>query len=116
MLKYLNPRKMQQGQEQKITIKTFSGAKFEDMDHYVKPTLCTTPDEIILHIGTNNLRNNNPSVVITAMGNLADTIAQQSKDVKVTLSEVITRSDDHSMVEKVNIYNEQLAKLCKERK
>ncbi|CAB3987841.1 RNA-directed DNA polymerase from transposon X-element [Paramuricea clavata] len=70
------------------------------MNHYVKPTLCTTPYEIILHIGTNNLRNNNPAVVINAMGNLADNIARQNKDVKVTLSEVITRSDDHSMVEK----------------
>ncbi|CAB4023015.1 Furin, partial, partial [Paramuricea clavata] len=100
MLEYLNPRKLQQGLEQKITINTFSGAKIEDMNHYVKPTLCTIPDEIILHIGTNNLRNNNPAVVINAMGNLADTIARQNKDVKVTLSEVISRSDNHSMVEK----------------
>jgi hypothetical protein len=39
-----------------------------------------------------------------------------SERTNFKLSEVITRSDNHSMVEKVNIYNEQLAKLCKKRK
>lgn len=86
------------------------------MDHYVKPTLSTQPDEIILHIGTNNLKDNNPADAITAMGKLGDTITRVNENVKLSLSEVITRSDDHDMAEKVTIYNEQLARLCKERK
>ena len=61
MLKYVRPRKIQQGLNQKINIKTFPEAKIEDMEHYVKPTLSTQPDEIILHVGTSNLKDDNPA-------------------------------------------------------
>lgn len=60
ILKYLNPRKLQQGINGKATIKTFPGAHIEEMFHYVKPTIEKQPDHIILHVGTNDLRDKSP--------------------------------------------------------
>ena len=39
----------------KTYVKSFSGAKIKDMQDYVKPTLRENPDQIIVHVGTNDL-------------------------------------------------------------
>ena len=50
---------------------------------------------------------------IAAMVNLGDSVTRENKNVKLSLSEVMRRSDDHDIAEKVTIYNERLASLCK---
>ena len=40
----------------KVVVKHFSGAKTKDMKSYVIPTVEQTPDNIILHSGTNDLK------------------------------------------------------------
>jgi hypothetical protein len=40
----------------KIVVKTFPGAGIKQVNHYVKPTLLTTPNKLILHVGTNDLQ------------------------------------------------------------
>ena len=114
MIKGKNSRKLQHGLKQKVIVKTFPGAHVEDMTHYVKPTLASNPAEVILHIGTNDLKNKSPSTLLKTVDNLGETI-MESKDVKLTLSEVITRCDDETLADKVNIYNKLLANLCTER-
>ena len=44
-------------------VKTFPGATSEDMKSYIEPTLKSKPDEIILHCGTNDLRNEEPQEI-----------------------------------------------------
>ena len=39
----------------KTYVKSFSGAKIRDMQDYVKPTSRENPDQIIVHVGTNDL-------------------------------------------------------------
>ena len=85
------------------------------MSHYAKPTLSTAPDEIILHIGTNDLKAKTPEAVVDAATDLGESITQENKDIKVTFSEIITRADDESLTRKVNLYNSFLAKVCIER-
>ena len=41
---------------QRFVVKAFPGAKVADMQHYVKPTLEQAPEEIVIHCGTNDLR------------------------------------------------------------
>lgn len=41
---------------QKVVVKSFSGATVQDMEDYIKPITKNEPDNIILHIGTNNLK------------------------------------------------------------
>jgi Trp operon repressor len=80
----------------------------------VKPTLTTNPAEVILHIGTNDLKKKSPSTMLKSVDDLGEMITH-NKDIKLTLSEIITRSDDESLADKVNLYNELLANLCIER-
>ncbi len=56
VLKHINARRIQQGMKHKVVIKTFSGAEVEEMNHYVKPTLLTIPNKLILHVGTNDVQ------------------------------------------------------------
>ena len=40
---------------QRVTVKSFSGANLEDMDDFINPILRKKPDQLVLHIGTNDL-------------------------------------------------------------
>ena len=116
MLKHLNPRRIQQGIDQKVSIKTFPGAGVDEMTHYVKPTLQMKPKHIILHIGTNDLQTKSPDALIKAVTKLGEAITQEISGIELTLSEVITRTDDLQLADKVNIYNNKLDNpLCTER-
>ena len=67
MIKHLNgwdiPKKVHKS-ESKIYVKPFPGAKTCCMKDYVKPSLRSTPNHSILHIGTNDLNSNQTSEVI----------------------------------------------------
>ena len=57
---------------EKIVIRSFSGASVEDMQSYCQPTVKQKPNSIILHCGTNNLRTSQTDVQISqAIINLA---------------------------------------------
>ena len=47
-----------------VVVKHFSGAKIEDMKHYVKPTQGKQSVRIIIHVGTNDLPGNKNSDAI----------------------------------------------------
>ena len=70
----------------KIVVKIFPSATISDMSYYAKPTLSTAPDEIILHIGTNDLKAKTPEAVVNAAADLGESIPQENKDIKVTFS------------------------------
>ena len=55
---------------------SFSGARFADMEDYLRPLLRKEPDEIILHVGTNNIRNENPRSVAEGIVNVVTQIQQ----------------------------------------
>ena len=38
-----------------VKVHSFSGAKIVDMNHHIVPLLERKPDEVILHIGTNDI-------------------------------------------------------------
>ena len=50
--------------QEKVKSYSFSGAKVEDLSDYVKPILRRNPKEVIIHVGTNNLRPNNPDTIL----------------------------------------------------
>ena len=56
-----------------IAVKTFPGVRIADMTHCVKPTLSTTPDNIII-LGTNDLKARTPEAVANAAAYLGETI------------------------------------------
>ena len=117
MIKHLDPKRIQNGlQNRKVTIKTFPGARIDDMKHYAVPTLATKPNTLIVHIGTNDLRNNTPSNLLSSLEGLGEMIMQYTnKNTNLIWSEIITRTDDPTLTNKVNLVNNSLARLCETR-
>ena len=83
----------------------------EDMADYVRPTMKRSPDLIVLHAGTNNLRNEDPARVIAEkLMELALNMKGNENDVMV--SSLIARSDDEDLQQKLMQVNEILEAEC----
>ena len=94
-------------------MRSFSGAKISCMRDYVKPTLYDkSPDHIILHAGTNDLRTENTaSQIAKATIDLATSLIND--DNTVTVSGIVPRLDD--LNNKATEVNRRLVLMCKER-
>ena len=96
----------------KTYVKSFSGAKIRDMQDYVKPTLRENPDQIIVHVGTNDLASNKrPEQIAESI--IGVTTSLKSDICDVLVSSITVRNDQHrKKVAEVNIV---LKELCKEK-
>ena len=74
-------------------VKGFPGATVSDMEDYVKPITCKSPDKIILHVGTNDLKNSIPKVIADSIMNLCTQIKEESPNTMVGVSALLTRND-----------------------
>ena len=114
MLKYINGRKLSsQISNQSLTyVKAFPGATVEDMSDYIMPSLGRKPEEVILHVGTNNLKFSEPREIAEGIVNLGLKIQNHSPDCKITISSFISTSDQtlNSKVKEVNKIVNQFAK------
>ena len=98
----------------RVVVKSFPGAKNHDMAHYIKPSIQSQPDEIILHCGTNDLQKTEVKAVTEGIINLAKQIENEADlPIKVTISELICRSDS-ILNNKVSQVNKQLSKYCRQ--
>ena len=93
-----------------MVVKSFSGATTSDMKHYLMPTLDKNPQQIILHVGTNDLRDHTPTVVAENIVDLARKIETEN-NAEVILSELVLRSDSVS-TDAVKAVNKRLTKFC----
>ena len=92
MIKSLNRRAINQAiRSHDVHLKTFGGAKIEDMRDYVVPTLRTKPETLILHCGTNNLKNENEERIANKIIALAVDIKKNVPNVAV--SGIVFRAD-----------------------
>ena len=112
MLKYINPSKLSKSLKQNVHVKTFPGAKVADMEHYVKPTLAHAPEYLVLHVGTNDLRQKSPRQIATSITKLGHEINANMPNTKLILSEVIVRNDDPQLMIKVKEVNSKLSQVC----
>ncbi|CAB4006519.1 Furin, partial, partial [Paramuricea clavata] len=48
------------------------------MEDFIKPTTRKSPDKIILHVGTNDLKNSTPKVITDSILNLTTQIKEDS--------------------------------------
>jgi hypothetical protein len=116
MIKYVNPSKLRKSIKQNVHVKTFPGAKVADMHHYVKPTLKQAPEYLVLHVGTNDLKQSSPRQISTSIANLGQEIQNIAPTTKLIISEVITRNDDPQISAKVKEVNTKLLQVCKNNK
>ena len=93
----------------KVVVKHFSGAKTKDMKSYVIPTVEQKPDNLILHTGTNDLKNiDTPEEITMGILNLAMTCKTDTNSVFI--SGIVPRSD--KLNEKASKVNSILRHEC----
>ena len=78
------------------------------MKYYTKQTLATKPDAVIIHVGTNDIKNSSPEKVAESMLDLGKDIKQDCGKVELIFSTIITRTDVLSLNAKINCYNSLL--------
>ena len=92
----------------KTVVKAFPGASVEDMFDYTNPTVKHRPEEIILHVGTNDLKNSDSRKVAERIVDLGNFIEAESSNTKVTISNLLPRTDDPALNSKANQVNKIL--------
>ena len=115
MLKHLNEWEMTKKFNANCKVfKTFSGTKIACMNDYLKPSVRSSTDHFILHVGTNDLSSDKSSEEITrSIIDLATSIKNEKYDVSI--SNIIIRADDKTVEEKRFEGNSFLGKLCMEK-
>lgn len=96
------------------TVKPFGGSTSTDMKDYIKPSLKTKPEKLIIHVGTNDLTKN---VLDTAenFNEIVETVKELSPDTQLYFSEVCLRKDFPSAYQKVNELNKSIKSFCQSR-
>jgi lysophospholipase L1-like esterase len=86
------------------------------MSYLVKPAISKSPDYLVLHVGTNDLKRQTPQEISTSISMLCQEIKKESPKLKIVISEVIIRSDDPSLGTKVKELNHKLLQVCNNNK
>ena len=77
----------------RVINKSFPGSTVDDMSSYMKPTVERKPDYLILHMGTNNIKKDQPRVLAEKIVDLAIKISSEAPQTKVIISGMIKRDD-----------------------
>ena len=92
-----------------VTVKSFAGARIADMEDYLRPLLRKEPDEIILHVGTNNIRDESPRSVAEGIVNRVTQIQQDfPPSTHLTISPLLPWSDNLEFNDKIKEANKIL--------
>lgn len=94
-------------------MRSFPGATTADMKNYLHPSLEGKTKAIVLHVGTNDLKNStsarNVAENIVDLGNM---IATNSPHTKLTISAITQRFHEDSFKKKITGCNKGLRKFC----
>ena len=97
-------------------VKAFPGASVEDMFDYIKPTTKHHPEEIILRVGTNDLKDSDFRKVAERIVDLGNLIEAESPNTKVTISNLLPRTDDLALNSKAKQVNNILRMFANQNK
>ena len=94
-----------------IKIRSFTGATINDMHGYIKPLLKKSPDNVILHVGTNDAPNSTSRTILDNMLSLKSFTEKTLSQSKVCISNLVKRTDNGKATLTVNEVNEHLSTL-----
>ena len=96
-------------ENREVFVRPCHGATIRCLEDHVKPVLRENPDEIIFHIGTNDLPSGKGNKdIVAVIINLAMSVRTQSH--AVSIAGITVRKDKHQ--NKVQEINDQLRDLC----
>ena len=110
MIKYIDTRRMKSNGNN-VFRKCFPGSSTEDMKHYMVPSLAKEPDQVVIHIGTNDFKRE-PRVLVDNIIELANEAEGPDKKRKVFVSSIICRQDS-TLNNKVRQVNNLLSSACR---
>ena len=112
MVKHLKGFKMSKTGT-RVSVSTFSGCKTLDMADHIKPVLRKKPHKLILHVGTNSLKDHEtPTSCAQEIMALAESIKSNGPNTELVISGLITRTDDENSTRNVGRVNSELKSLC----
>ena len=82
-----------------VSIQPYSGANSNDIVDYIKPIIRKSPDDIIIHMGTNDLKKNINT--IENLEKICDYSKNNSKNTKIVISTLTIRADDKELGKKI---------------
>ena len=92
-------------------LSSFPGCTTNDMADHIRPIMRRNPDSIIIHVGTNSLRNSNFSREcadeIVDIGRMVD-----REGISVAISSLTARADDNELAKRAKEVNKILRKFC----
>ena len=99
--------------KENVVVKSFSGATTKQMFDYVKPTLEMEPDQLIIHVGTNDLRKfeNNDTIIDNIMKLALH--CHEVSGIPVVVSSLTCRDDNFR--DRILPINNALRGRCEER-
>ena len=114
MTKHLDSRRLQRSSKtvRRVSTQTYRGATIEDMKHHIRPSLARKPNEIILHVGTNDIANKEPEEIVNGIADIVNIIHEESPATKPVLSEIMLRTDKPSYKPVIGKINYQLQCYC----
>ena len=83
------------------------------MIDYINPTIRKKPDDIIIHVGTNDITNNVNTV--ENLRKIVNMILEESPGTKTCISSVTKRTDKKGLETKIKNLNIKLKNFCTER-
>ena len=72
------------------------------------------PNQIILHVGTNDLASKEPEEIVNGMADIVNIIHKESPATKPVLSEIMLRTDKSSYKPVIGKINHQLQCYCQD--
>ena len=91
----------------KVVVKKFRGAATKDMEDFIKPILRKDPENIIIHVWTNDVNSQEPRLIAEGIVNLALQIEGDAPNTNIAISGLVSRADD-----KVSSVHKILKKFC----
>ena len=76
-----------------VKVHAFSGVTIEDLHDCMLPIARKEPDNLIIHVGTNNIRNDTPEKIVEKLMKLHDHVSSIVSTSKIALSNIIRRHD-----------------------
>ena len=89
LLKNLRQHSIGKATKSKVQVKCFPGARLQDMKHYSIPALSAKPKHIIVHCGTNDLRNKKTDEIVKETNELCQLLQKESPESDTTISSII---------------------------
>jgi len=101
----------------KVKVSTFPGCTTKDTRDHIKPVKRKKPDQLIIHVGTNSLRDGeSPTACSEENIDLISWTKSPAPGTEVVLSSLTARSDDDQLVTRVEEVNSSLKKFCRQNK